>query len=79
VVETRFRVVEGAAGDSISIFPLSGPATGVTLEGMGYPLTNANLQPGDTLGFHNELIGREATVSVESGALLVVQETAGVS
>jgi thiamine pyrophosphokinase len=79
VVETRFRVVEGAAGDSISIFPLSGPATGVTLEGMGYPLTNANLQPGDTLGFHNELIGREATVSVESGTLLVVQETAGVS
>ena len=67
--------MEGTAGDSISIFPLSGPATGVTLEGMDYPLTNASLEPGDTLGFHNELIGREAKVSVEGGTLLVVQET----
>ena len=76
VLEAGVRAVEGTAGDSVSIFPLSGPATGVTLEGMGYPLTNASLQPGDTLGFHNELVGRKASVSVESGALLVVQENA---
>jgi thiamine pyrophosphokinase len=77
VIEARSRVVEGTVGDSVSVFPLSGQATGVTLEGMGYPLQNASLQPGDTLGFHNELIGRKATVGVESGALLVVQEDAG--
>jgi thiamine pyrophosphokinase len=77
VLEAGSRVVEGTAGDSVSIFPLSGTATGVTLEGMGYPLTNASLEPGDTLGFHNELIGRKAKVSVVSGALLVVQENAG--
>lgn len=75
VVEARARIVEGAAQDSVSIFPLSGPATGVTLEGMEYPLRDATLEPGDTLGFHNELIGGEAKVSVESGALLVVHET----
>jgi thiamine pyrophosphokinase len=74
VIEARSRIVEGAAHDSISIFPLSGQATGVTLEGMGYPLQNASLEPGDTLGFHNELTGREARVSVKSGALLVVHE-----
>jgi hypothetical protein len=34
------------------------------------------MRPGDTLGFHNELIGREAKVSVRSGALLIVQENA---
>jgi thiamine pyrophosphokinase len=77
VIEARSRVVEGTVGDSVSVFPLSGQATGVTLEGMGYPLQNASLQPGDTLGFHNELSGRKATVGVESGALLVVQEDAG--
>ncbi len=77
VIEGRSRVVEGSARDSVSIFPFSGQATGVTLEGMGYPLENAHLQPGDTLGFHNELIGREAKVSVECGALLVVHETSG--
>jgi thiamine pyrophosphokinase len=43
---------------------------------MAYPLRNAILEPGDTLGFHNELIGRKATVSVEGGTLLVVQENA---
>jgi thiamine pyrophosphokinase len=75
VIEARSRVVEGAAQDSVSIFPLSGTATGITLEGMGYPLKNASLEPGDTLGFHNELVDREAGVSVRSGALLVVQET----
>ena len=75
VVEAGSRKVEGASQDSISIFPMSGPAAGVTLEGMEYPLQNATLEPGDTLGFHNELIGDQATISVEEGALLVVQET----
>ncbi|MBA2533920.1 MAG: thiamine diphosphokinase [Rubrobacter sp.] len=74
VIEGRSRVVEGSARDSVSIFPFSGQATGVTLKGMVYPLENADLEPGDTLGFHNELIGREAKVSVESGTLLVVHE-----
>jgi thiamine pyrophosphokinase len=75
VIEAGSRTVEGDPQDSVSIFPLSGPAAGVTLEGMEYPLENASLEPGDTLGFHNELIGREATVSVGKGAVLVVHET----
>ena len=75
VIEAGSRTVQGDPQDSVSIFPLSGPAAGVTLEGMEYTLQNASLEPGDTLGFHNELIGREATVSVGEGALLVVHET----
>ena len=76
VVEAASRTVRGTPGDSVSVFPFAGPATGVTLEGMIYPLTNAVLEPGDTLGFHNELVGGEARVGVESGVLLVVQEHA---
>ena len=75
VIEAGSRTVQGDPQDSVSIFPLSGPATGVTLESMEYPLENASLEPGDTLGFHNELIRRKASVSVEQGALLVIQET----
>ena len=75
VIEAGSRAVEGDPQDSVSVFPLSGPAAGVTLEGLEYPLENATLEPGDTLGFHNELIGNEARVSVGKGALLVVQET----
>ena len=76
VLEAGTRTVEGSAGDSVSVFPLAGPAMGVTLEGMAYPLQNARMRPGDTLGFHNELIGRKARVSVRSGTLLIVQENA---
>jgi thiamine pyrophosphokinase len=76
-IEAGSRTVEGRPQDSVSIFPLAGPAVGVTLEGMQYPLDNVTLEPGDTLGYHNELIGNEARVSVGEGVLLVVHEIEG--
>lgn len=77
VVEAGARTLEGEPRDSVSLFPLAGRAAGVTLRGLGYPLENARLEAGDTLGFHNEMTGREAAVSVGDGALLVVHETEG--
>jgi thiamine pyrophosphokinase len=74
VLEAGSRTVAGEPGDSVSVFPFTGPATGVTLEGFGYPLEDARLEIGDTLGFHNELIDRAGRVSVERGALLVIHE-----
>ena len=53
----------------------TGPAAGVTLEGFSYPLEDARLEIGDTLGFHNELVGVAGRVSVEEGSLLVIHET----
>ncbi len=75
VLENGYRTVVGGLQDSVSVFPLTGSANGVTLEGFGYPLEDARLEIGDTLGFHNELIGEVARVSVEQGALLVIHET----
>jgi thiamine pyrophosphokinase len=75
VVEEGSRTVAGGLGESVSVFPVSGAAGGVTLEGFQYPLEGAGIEAGDTLGFHNELLGGEAEVSVESGALLVIHET----
>ena len=75
VLEAGSRTVDGNPRDSVSVFPLTGPATGVTLEGFDYPLEEARLEAGDTLGFHNELVGRTGRVSVGAGALLVVHET----
>ena len=77
VLENGSRTVSGGPQDSVSVFPFTGPATGVTLEGFDYPLENARLEPGDTLGFHNELIGGAARVSVVDGVLLVIHETKG--
>jgi len=75
VVESGSRTVTGRPRDSVSVFPLTGPAAGVNLDGFAYPLADARLEIGDTLGFHNELIGATAHVSVRIGALLVIHET----
>ena len=74
VLEAGTRTVAGEPGDSVSVFPFTGPATGVTLEGFDYPLEDARLEIGDTLGFHNELVDRAGRVSVGRGALLVIHE-----
>ena len=74
VLEEGERPIAGDSQDSVSVFPFTGPATGVTLEGFGYPLEDARLEVGDTLGFHNELAGRRGRVSVGEGVLLVIQE-----
>ena len=74
VVEAGSRTVAAASGKSVSVFPFTGPATGVTLTGFGYPLNDARLEIGDTLGFHNELITDEGRASVREGTLLVIQE-----
>ena len=74
VVENGSRSVEGDSGDAVSVFPVAGPAGGVTLLGMAYPLEDARLEPGDTLGFHNELLDGGARAAVKDGALLVVHE-----
>ena len=74
-LENGSRTIVGGPRDSVSVFPLTGSATGVTLEGFGYPLEDARLEIGDTLGFHNELTGEAARVSVGEGALLVIHET----
>ena len=74
VLEGGSRTVAGNPRDSVSVFPFTGPATGVTLEGFSYPLQDARLEVGDTLGFHNELVGGTGRVSVGGGTLLVIHE-----
>ena len=63
--------VEGAPGDVISAIPLSPLVTGITYEGLRYPLQNAKLPLGSTRGISNELAGVLATISIHSGLLLV--------
>ena len=75
VVEDGSRGVEGRPGENLSVFPLAGVAEGVTLEGFEYPLEGARVEAGDTVGFHNELLGEGARVAVKRGALFVIHET----
>lgn len=56
----------------VSVFCMGAEAQGVTIEGLQYPLKNGSLEPGFPLGVSNHLIGQTATVSVDSGSLLVL-------
>lgn len=61
-----------AARGTISVFAYGGAASGVYLEGLKYPLTDATLTPDFPLGVSNEFTERPASVTVRSGMLLVL-------
>ncbi len=56
----------------LSVFAMGEQAFGVTLEGVKYPLAQAELRNDYPLGISNEFIGRKASVSVEKGMLLLI-------
>ena len=66
-------VLEGQAGDTISLLPLAGDAHGVTTKGLRYPLDNATLSYERARGVSNVLLDPPGHVSLRTGMLLVVQ------
>jgi thiamine pyrophosphokinase len=69
----RRTVIQGEAGQTVSLLPFGGPAAGVTLMGFEYPLTRALLALGRPLGVSNRLTGAEGVVDVDSGCLVAVR------
>lgn len=66
-------VLEGQAGDVVTLLPLGDDADGVTTEGLRYPLADETLSAGRTRGLSNvRLVGR-SRVSLRGGRLLVVE------
>lgn len=74
VVQGR-REIPGEPGQTLSIFPFGGRAEGITLEGFAFPLRDASLEIGSTLGVSNRLTGERGIVTVTDGTLLVVHHT----
>ena len=60
-------------GSYVSVLPVKGDAKGVTLEGMKYPLGNADVACFSSLGVSNEIVEEKARISVEQGVLLVIE------
>jgi len=61
-----------SSGQVFSVVPLAGPATGVTVCGAQYPLDNATLVVGSTIGLSNKVTEPRLQVSVEKGIVLVM-------
>ena len=56
----------------VSVFCSGAEATGVTIRGLKYELTEATLQGGLPLGVSNQFMGKKAEISVKNGSLLVI-------
>lgn len=64
--------LEGKPGNIVSLIPLAGPATGVTLGGFEFPLDKETLPVGTTRGISNLFKDKKAEIDIEGGHLLVV-------
>ncbi|MBQ7868676.1 MAG: thiamine diphosphokinase [Clostridia bacterium] len=62
-----------SAGTTVSVFCMSQQASGVTLTGLKYPLSDASLSCDYPLGVSNCHTGGEACISVQEGTLLILQ------
>lgn len=60
-------------GSFVSVLPIRGDAKGVTLEGMKYPLKDADISCFSSLGVSNEILENTAKISVQEGVLLVIE------
>jgi len=56
----------------LSVFCMGKDARGVCISGLKYPLSGGTLTAGFPLGVSNRFVGSAATISVESGSLLVL-------
>jgi thiamine pyrophosphokinase len=56
-----------------SLLPLTPEVTGVTLQGFRYPLTDATLKLGWSLGISNVQVAAIGTIAVSSGMLLIIR------
>ena len=65
-------IIQGQPGDTLSLVPLAPLVTGVTLTGVEWPLEQATLSMGSTLGISNVLIAGEATIQIAEGLVFVV-------
>ena len=68
----RAHQLTGASGDTLSLIPISGAATGITTSGLDYPMQHGTLPFGATLGVSNVLTSATASVEFESGLLLAM-------
>ena len=74
VIKNGEARLTGDVGKQISVFAMGGEARGVDIVGLYYEAHGATLTPSFSLGVSNHFIGKEARISVNDGALLVMCE-----
>ena len=72
VIEKETITFPESSRGYVSVFCSGAEATGVTIRGLKYELTEATLQGGLPLGVSNQFMGKKAEISVKNGSLLVI-------
>jgi thiamine pyrophosphokinase len=67
------QTLTGAVGDLVSLIPMGGPASGVTTQGLRFPLDGETLDPLSGRGVSNTIVAVPAVVTVASGVLLAIR------
>lgn len=67
--------IAGRVGDTLSLLALQGDARGITLDGCEYPLNDAVLPLGASLGISNVFVKPIVSVRVTAGCVLAVHAT----
>lgn len=65
--------IDGTRSELVSLLPHGGPVTGLTTQGLRWPLRDARLAFGTTRGISNELVTGEAEIRIATGVLLVIR------
>ncbi len=73
LTEAVTRAFEGRVGDVVSLVPLGRDAFGVTTEGLQYPLRGETLEFGRSRGVSNIRTQVTARITLEKGALFVIE------
>lgn len=65
--------LECEEGSRVTLLPLTQTVAGVTTKGLYYPLENATIEMGSTLGVSNEFVSPTAEICIKEGLLLVIK------
>ncbi len=63
----------GKAGDTVSIIPVNGDLTGITTEGLEYPLRGETLYCGESRGVSNVMTADKCRISCDGGIGLIIK------
>ena len=74
VIKNSEIMFDKAKQGYISVFSLSDTSKGVTIEGLKYEITEAELTNRFPLGVSNEFMGKNSRISVRDGYLLIVSK-----
>jgi thiamine pyrophosphokinase len=65
-------VLQGERGETVTLLPVGGDATGIVTIGLRYPLRKEALAPGTSRGVSNVIEQAPASVQLETGTLLAM-------